>query len=55
MVSLWTVLTTVKRCLQALHIWKIFGLTRINPGQPIWPVTRSLDRVNHRVGFQNYG
>ena len=55
MVSLWTVLTTVKRCLQALHIWKNFGLTRINPGQPIWPVTRSLDRVNHRVGFQNYG
>jgi hypothetical protein len=24
-------------------------------GQPIWPVTRSLDRVDHRVGFQNYG
>jgi hypothetical protein len=26
----------------------------VNPGQPIWPVTRSLDRVNDRVGFQNY-
>ena len=24
-------------------------------GQPIWRVTRSLDRVNDRVGFQNYG
>jgi len=27
-----------------------FWLTRVNPGQSIWPVTRSLDRV----GFQNY-
>jgi hypothetical protein len=27
----------------------------VDPGQPIWPVTRSLDRVDHRVGFQNYG
>jgi len=26
----------------------------VDPGQPIWPVTRSLDRVDHRVGFQNY-
>jgi len=31
-----------------------FGLTRVNPGHPIWPVTRSLDRVNDRIGFQNY-
>jgi hypothetical protein len=28
-----------------------FGLTRVKPGQPIWPVTRSLDRVDDRVGF----
>jgi hypothetical protein len=27
----------------------------VDPGQPIWPVTQSLDRVNDRVGFQNYG
>jgi hypothetical protein len=27
----------------------------VDPGQPIWPVTRSLNRVDHRVGFQNYG
>jgi hypothetical protein len=26
----------------------------VDPGQPILPVTRSLDRVDHRVGFQNY-
>jgi hypothetical protein len=26
----------------------------VDPGQPIWPVTRSLDRVDHRVGFKNY-
>jgi len=26
----------------------------VDPGQPIWPVTRSLDRVDDRVGFQNY-
>ena len=31
-----------------------FWLTWVDPGQPIWPVTRSLDRVDHRVGFQNY-
>jgi hypothetical protein len=30
------------------------GSTRVNPGQLIWPVTRSLDRVDNRVGFQNY-
>jgi len=27
----------------------------VNSGQPIWPVTGSLDRVDNRVGFQNYG
>jgi len=27
----------------------------VEPGQPIWPVTQSLDRVDDRVGFQNYG
>jgi len=32
-----------------------FGLTLVNPDQPIWPVTRSLDRVDNRVEFQNYG
>jgi hypothetical protein len=26
----------------------------IDPGQPIWPVTWSLDRVDDRIGFQNY-
>ena len=26
----------------------------VNPGQSIWPVTRSLDQVDHQVGFQNY-
>ena len=26
----------------------------VDPGQPIWPVTRSLDRVDDRVGLQNY-
>jgi hypothetical protein len=26
----------------------------VDPSQPIWPVTRSLDRVDHRVGFKNY-
>ena len=26
----------------------------VDPGQPIWPVTQSLDRVDDRVGFQNY-
>jgi len=31
-----------------------FGLTRVNPDQPIWPVTRSLDRVDDQVRFQNY-
>jgi hypothetical protein len=30
-------------------------LTRVEPGQPNWPVTRSLYRVDHRVGFKNYG
>jgi hypothetical protein len=24
----------------------------LDPGQPIWPVTRSLDRVDNRVGFK---
>jgi hypothetical protein len=32
-----------------------FGLTRVNSDQPIWPVTRSLDQVDDRIGFQNYG
>jgi hypothetical protein len=32
----------------------LFWLTRIDPGQPFWPVTRSLYRVDHRVGFKNY-
>lgn len=27
----------------------------VDPDQPIWPVTRSLDRFDHRVRFQNYG
>jgi hypothetical protein len=36
-------------------LFDFFGLTRVHPGQPIWPVIRSWDRVNHRVGFQNYG
>jgi len=31
-----------------------FRSTRVNPGQPIWHVTRSLDRVDDRIGFQNY-
>jgi hypothetical protein len=31
-----------------------FLLTRVNPSQPIWLVTRSLNRINHRVGFKNY-
>ena len=32
----------------------VFFFFWVDPGQPIWPVTRSLDRVDHRVGFQNY-
>ena len=32
----------------------LFYFFWVDPGQPIWPVTRSLDRVDHRVGFQNY-
>jgi len=32
---------------KAYFIGIFFGLTRVNPGQPIWPVTRSLDRVDH--------
>jgi hypothetical protein len=31
-----------------------FLLTQVHPGQPIWPVIRSLDRVDYWVGFQNY-
>jgi hypothetical protein len=31
-----------------------FWLTRVNQGQLIWLVTRSLDQVDHRIGFQNY-
>ena len=27
----------------------------VDPGQPIWSVTRSLYWVDHRVGFKNYG
>ena len=30
------------------------ALTRVNPGWPIKPGTRSLDRVNLRVRFHNY-
>jgi len=26
----------------------------VDPGQPIWSVTRLFDRVDNRVGFQNY-
>jgi len=36
-----------KHCCNNSFFW-------VDPGQPIWPVTRSLDRVNDRVGFQNY-
>jgi len=36
-----------KHCCNNFFFW-------VDPGQPIWPVTRSLDRVNDWVGFQNY-
>jgi len=37
---------------ECLLYWDVFFW--VDPGQPIWPVTRSLDRVDHRVGFKNY-
>ena len=37
-----------------LYVSVFFGLTRVNPGQPIWPVTRSLNQVDDRVVFQNF-
>jgi hypothetical protein len=41
---------------KSLYIsWSLcWGFFFVNPGQPIWPMTPSLDRVNHWVGFQNY-
>jgi len=36
-----------KHCCNNFFFW-------VDPGQPIWPVTRSLERVDDRVGFQNY-
>ena len=44
-----------RECFHSSNDTHFFLLTRVNPGQPIWPVTRSLDRVDDRVGFQNYG
>jgi len=49
-------------CQKHLSLWSwffylifiFFRLTPVNPGQPFWPMTRLLDRVDHRVGFQNY-
>ena len=26
----------------------------VDPGQPIWPVTQRVDRINDRIGFKNY-
>jgi pentatricopeptide repeat protein len=31
-----------------------FNFFWVDPGQPIWPITQLLDRVNHQIGFQNY-
>jgi hypothetical protein len=40
------------------HFWEVgenvFVFFFFNPGQPIWSVTRSLDRVDHRIGIKNY-
>jgi hypothetical protein len=49
-------------CQKHLSLWPwffylifiCFRLTPVNPGQPFWPMTRLLDWVDHRVGFQNY-
>jgi hypothetical protein len=43
-----------ERNLSKSRVFFYFGLTRADPGQPIWPVTRLIYRVNHRVGFKNY-
>jgi hypothetical protein len=37
------------------HVDDFFLLTYVNSGQSIWPVIRSLDRINDRIDFLNYG
>jgi hypothetical protein len=34
--------------------YKIFNFFSIDPGWPMKPETRPLDRVNPRAGFDNY-
>jgi hypothetical protein len=48
-------LLNLKMAFQIRYFYSILLSRWFFFGQPIWRVTRSLDRVNDRVGFQNYG